>query len=581
MVLAPAPAEAIEAEPITGPDPMLGLRVGNFQLVKRLGAGGMGSVYLAENPLIGSRVAVKFLHPTLAQNAEAVRRFYAEGRAANIVAHANIVRVLDLGLLSGVGYFLMLEYVEGQTLADRIAQGPVPLAWAEAVLSQICSGLSVAHARGVVHRDLKPDNVLLVEHDGLTQVKLTDFGVAKLREDAAGGATRAGEVMGTPEYMAPEQCEGAPADARADIYALGVMAYELATGTRPFNGAPGALLLAHLSRAPQAPSAHRRDLPPHWNDAILRALSKKPEDRFPSVDGFLAALRGPVAEAPPAPKPMPPPVPLEVWLDPAAPQTLPARDLSRGGALVELASPPPPLFATMKVALGRGAARLELQAEVVRHVSAAEARAWGRAPGFALQFLGAPPITEALASAAERPPPPSALSADERALLARLLAADPTGPYALLELPLDAAREEVLARGTQVQTRLQELALGPLTALEQVQLRAAQTRAAEAVQLLSTPLSRLRLDAALRNPHGVARCFGKGLTRADVEREHAAYRKAHPEAAAQAEVALGRWRLAQRNGQAEAAARELEAALTADPLNPELHALRVRQQRGP
>jgi eukaryotic-like serine/threonine-protein kinase len=228
-------------------DPLLETRVGNFVLKRRLGEGGMGAVYLGENPAIGSKVAVKFLHPSLARDPAIVRRFYDEARAANLVAHENIVRVLDLGHDVERGFHLIMEYVPGQTLAARLGQGPVPLAWAEQVLAQLCSALGNAHALGVVHRDLKPENILLVEGNAGPYVKIADFGIAKLRAQSVAGATALGDMLGTPAYMSPEQCHGAPADSRADIYALGVMAYELCTGQLPFSGNVARLLVAHIS----------------------------------------------------------------------------------------------------------------------------------------------------------------------------------------------------------------------------------------------------------------------------------------------------------------------------------------------
>jgi serine/threonine-protein kinase len=230
----------------------------------------------------------------MASDSSLVRRFFDEARAVNLIGHENIVGVYDLSRLPSGRYCYVMEYLEGETLADRLRRGPVPPAVALDVLLQLCDALQSAHERGVIHRDLKPENVFLVARRGKADfVKLVDFGIAKLRGAAGGGgqSTRAGILVGTPEYMAPEQCDEGVVDARTDVYALGVIAFELATGRLPFTarGVPR-LLLAHLHDPPPAPSS-LGPVDAELERAILRALEKEPARRFPGMAALSEALR--------------------------------------------------------------------------------------------------------------------------------------------------------------------------------------------------------------------------------------------------------------------------------------------------
>ncbi|HEY6003060.1 MAG TPA: serine/threonine-protein kinase [Anaeromyxobacter sp.] len=296
------PADALPA----AADPLIGSRVGSFDVVRLLGRGGMGTVYLAEHPVIGSRVAVKFLHESMASDPAAVARFYDEARAVNLIGHENIVGIYDLSMLPPNRYFFVMEYLEGQTLDALLRAGPVEPAVARDVLLQMCDALQCAHEHGVVHRDLKPENVFLVRRRGKSHfVKLVDFGIAKLRVRGTRGSTQAGFIVGTPEYMAPEQCGEGVIDARTDVYALGVMAFELATGRLPFHGkGVTQLLLAHLKEAPPAPSTLAA-VPRELEAAILRALEKDPARRFQDMTSFAEALRAAPARTVLVPPPPP------------------------------------------------------------------------------------------------------------------------------------------------------------------------------------------------------------------------------------------------------------------------------------
>jgi tRNA A-37 threonylcarbamoyl transferase component Bud32 len=274
---------------------LIGLILGDrYRLLSLIGEGGMGTVYLAEHVALGKRVAVKVLRPEYSRDDELVRRFEQEARAASQIGHENIVDVVDFGRTPGGSLYFAMEALEGESLARLIQrQGALPVGRALLVLAQICRALGAAHARGVVHRDLKPENVHLVRRDdGADLVKVLDFGISKTHGVPDGGRiTRAGSIIGTPEYMAPEQAMAAAVDHRCDVYAFGVLAYEMLTGTLPFQGeTPLATLLKHQSEPPEPPSRRRPDLPPETEAMVLRALVKRPEGRQQDMGEVAADL---------------------------------------------------------------------------------------------------------------------------------------------------------------------------------------------------------------------------------------------------------------------------------------------------
>ena len=273
-------------------DPLLGTEVGRYRLARLLGEGGMGRVYLAVQPAIGSRVAIKILSDQCARNPELLERFFAEARAVNLIRHESIVSVIDMAQLPDGRPFIVMEYVEGQTLAAIVGAGPVPLGGLVQVMSEVLSALSAAHAIGIVHRDLKPDNILVTVEG---HAKVLDFGIAKLAPELhqqLSPRTRTGALLGTPQYMAPEQISGSGGvDPRTDLYAAGVVLYELATGRQPFAGETlFDLMRAHLEQPPRPPRALRPELPPAFEHVILTALAKQPDDRFPSAAVMSHAL---------------------------------------------------------------------------------------------------------------------------------------------------------------------------------------------------------------------------------------------------------------------------------------------------
>jgi serine/threonine-protein kinase len=279
--------------------------IGNYRVVSLLGEGGMGVVYLAQHPVIGRKVAIKLLHAVLARDPDIVSRFFNEARAIHMIAHENIVEILDFGQTNdGQPYFIM-EYLTGESLSDAVGRGAMPAEQVEAIAVQMCRALSAAHAKGIVHRDLKPHNVqLCTKADGSTLVKILDFGVAKILASPDGEQsvkTRTGSLMGTPLYMSPEQCKGAGVlDHRTDIYSLGVMLYEMLAGRPPFTAeGVGELFAKHMLEDPPQVTEFVPNAPPHMAAAIMKSLAKEPDARFPSMEEFRKALTGEVKVAAP------------------------------------------------------------------------------------------------------------------------------------------------------------------------------------------------------------------------------------------------------------------------------------------
>ena len=258
-----------------------GFKVGEYEVSHHIGSGGMAAVYAGVQPVIGKKVAIKVLSRMLSSDHSMVERFVQEARAVNQIRHHNIVDIFALGELPDGRAYCVMELLTGETLKDRLRHGSPTYEEVVSILSQICEGLDAAHRSNVVHRDLKPDNIFLVESNRGSVVKILDFGIAKLldSETAPAQRTRAGILMGTPEYMSPEQCSGRDVDARADIYLLGVMMYEMFTGRLPFAAAtPIMTINAHVSDKPTDPRMYA-DLPPQLRALILECLEKEPKDR--------------------------------------------------------------------------------------------------------------------------------------------------------------------------------------------------------------------------------------------------------------------------------------------------------------
>ena len=273
-------------------------------MVRLLGEGGFGEVYLVENPLIHRRAAVKVLHTELARDAELVRRFLNEARAASGIRHPNIIDVLDAGGTADGAPYILMEFLEGVSLQKRLADaGRLALAHALDIASQAGSALSAAHAAGIVHRDLKPENLFLVPDTrapGGEMVKVLDFGIAKIKHGSSSGGTvktRTGIIMGSPAYMSPEQCkDSADVDLRSDVYSFATILYEMLAGRTPHVAATGTeMLVMHLTETPRPVRQLAPDAPAHVEAAIMRGLARARDDRFESISAFLGALQGSVA----------------------------------------------------------------------------------------------------------------------------------------------------------------------------------------------------------------------------------------------------------------------------------------------
>ena len=256
-----------------------------YSVISRVGSGGMAEVYCAEDTQLGRRVAVKLLHERFAQDEEFVERFRREASSAASLSHANIVSVYDRGEWGGT-YYIAMEYLDGRSL-DSIVREEAPLTPERAIeiTEQVLRAARFAHRRGVVHRDLKPHNVII---DDEGRVKVTDFGIARA---GASEITQTGSIMGTARYLSPEQAQGQPVSPRSDLYAIGIMLYELLTGTVPFEGdSVVAIALRHLSEPPRPPSSFVPTISPSLDAIVMRALEKSPERRFADADEFLTAL---------------------------------------------------------------------------------------------------------------------------------------------------------------------------------------------------------------------------------------------------------------------------------------------------
>lgn len=262
-------------------------RVGPYQILEELGQGGMGIVYRARQPSLQRTIALKVLPPELEHDREAVRRFHEEGVTAARLRHENIVAVYDAHVDSPP-YYIAMEFLSGQSLADVLSRGGrIDPRSAIGITTQLCQALDHAHSRGIVHRDVKPANIMVDETGKAT---LTDFGIARMQDRTQ--VTSAGAVLGSPNYMAPEQAQGKPADQRSDIYGCGAVLYVMLTGTAPFSGDDTlAVMYQIVNEDPPCPRELVPDVPPGLNAVAMKALSRDPDRRYQSASEMLDALR--------------------------------------------------------------------------------------------------------------------------------------------------------------------------------------------------------------------------------------------------------------------------------------------------
>ena len=284
-----------------------GVTFGAYRVVRKLGQGGMGAVYLAEHTLIGRRAAIKVLHGHRSSQRDSVERFFNEARATSAMEDPGIVQVYDFGVTDTGTAYLIMEYLDGEALSARLRRRFV-LEPAEAVrlARQVAGSLAAAHAAGIVHRDLKPENLFIVRDAaaiGGERAKILDFGIAKLGDRSEMFKTRTGAVIGTPAYMSPEQCnDTGKVDHRTDIYSLGCVLYHLLVGQPPFRGGGvNAIISGHLREPPPVPSVVKPHLPPTLDPILARCLAKQPGDRFQSMTELQQACDAALAQLPTMP----------------------------------------------------------------------------------------------------------------------------------------------------------------------------------------------------------------------------------------------------------------------------------------
>jgi len=284
-------------------DPFIGREIlgGQYQVLEKIGTGGMGSVYKASQPAMNRMVAIKILHPKLANRKDLTSRFRREARAMSQLSHPNTVKVFVYGEMEDDGsLYIVMEMLEGRNLNQTVRKdGPIPIERAIPILIQVCGALQEAHDLGIVHRDLKPENIFLSRQGGINDFpKVLDFGLAKVteRQMQPGSIilTQEGMVFGTPEFMSPEQAQGKTLDARSDIYSLAVILYEVLTGKLPFTAkTPMEYIQKHVTE-PIIPLSERvadKHFPKELDVVMARALSKKPEQRYQTAAEFAEALR--------------------------------------------------------------------------------------------------------------------------------------------------------------------------------------------------------------------------------------------------------------------------------------------------
>jgi serine/threonine protein kinase len=580
-------------------DPIIGTTFGSFKISKVIGRGGMGTVYLGEHSIIGSRVAIKVLQEKLASDESLVSRFYAEARAVNMIGHENIVNIFDMNLMPPNRYYLVMEYLEGKPL-NWILTEPAPTEIAVPILMQVCDALQAAHDAGIVHRDLKPENIFLIRRNKAENfVKVLDFGLAKLLDDSREQQhTAAGLIVGTPEFMSPEQANSVPVDGRSDIYSLGCIAWLLATGRLPFpqRGLTD-LLIAHRGEHPVPAHEANSKVPRSLGLAIEKAMSKKPIDRFQSAHEFSLALEASLREAKASRNSTSSPELPKVKSGPQAAQarhaakfqtvvsttggtqlgTLDCHDISRGGMFLHTTGAMPALFSRVKIVIPSESG-LAILGEVVRHVPTDQAKAWAMEPGFGVQFVDVTPqIRDAVARLVSplplqpRVPIPAGPQQSAEAVLALYKDRVNGDHYEVLGLGRDVDIATVRTTAQEAVALLDSLYRHAIPMAQRQQLEAALSRVKAAQEVLGSASDRVRYDANRGNFKGVARCLLGGLGPNDLERIRQEFMAEHPTAAGSAHVKFLASKAYEARSQFKEALEVCEAALQMDPLNLQLH----------
>ncbi|HEX4449436.1 MAG TPA: serine/threonine-protein kinase [Kofleriaceae bacterium] len=320
--------------------------IGNYNVVRKLGEGGMGAVYLGQHTLLGRHAAIKVLLPALSTRPDIVNRFFNEARAATSINDPGIVQIFDFGIHTDGSAFIVMEFLEGETLDDRIRNlGRLHPRDALRIARQVAASLGAAHAQHIVHRDLKPENVFLVHDSEVAygeRAKVLDFGIAKLQADASNKVkTSAGAVMGTPLYMSPEQCNGAgDLDHRSDIYALGCVLFHALVGKPPFDGdGMGAIIVAHLTEPPPIASTRVDGIAPEVDAVLARCLAKLPAERFQTMAEVVTAL-GRIQGIATGPPTAPGATPVPVWSAQTTLRSIPPTPTTLGASAGQVAASP-------------------------------------------------------------------------------------------------------------------------------------------------------------------------------------------------------------------------------------------------
>src|SRR5579859_6775688 len=329
--------------PTAVPSPAGERHIGKYIVKRELGRGGMGAVYLAEQPGLGREVAIKELVPSAAADPTALKRFLQEAQVMARFSHPNLVQLHDMEVIGAANY-IVLEFVRGKSLRDWLNRGEIPLPQTFAVMHGVLQALDYAHRHAIVHRDMKPENVLLSDEGA---VKVADFGIARLTDDSGAGstATKTGTTVGTPQYMSPEQVASSKVDGRSDLYSAGIMFYELIVGQPPFTASeadgPFTLMAKHVQAPPKPPSVHKPGLDPQLEEVILKSLSKRPEERYQNGQEFDEAVSG-VADrlCPGWQRSLDPGADLSKMV-PRPTSTLPPGTITAAAPPTQFASPPP------------------------------------------------------------------------------------------------------------------------------------------------------------------------------------------------------------------------------------------------
>lgn len=552
------------------------------RLVRRLGTGVLGTLYLAERPGGGPSVAVKVLHPHLAERPGVRERLQAEALAAHRVRHPRVAQVLDVHVLRSGRPCLLLEHAEGTSLCQR----PLPVAPEEAVelLGQVLEGLEAVHALGLVHRDVRPAHVLVAEGaEGTPQVKLLDLGVAGvLAECLAEEERERGHVPGAPAYLAPEQWVRAEPDGRADLYAVAVLGYRLLTGRLPLGGGGrrDEMLHGRAPMRPVPPHTLNERIPPALSAALLQALALHPEERFASARALRAALRQALRR--PGTRPQPAPAELHVALeDSERPGLWLARvgDVSPEGLFVHRGAPLPPLGTRLRAELALNGWVLACRCDVVRHVAGEEARTWLGGTGFYVAFAEPLEDVRRLVAQALVGAPEEGADPELALLLARALPCS-RNPYRLLALPSEADFTSVHKSAARAERRLSAFLSRPLPPGQRQSLQELLGKVQAARRTLGEPLQRLGFDAAHGNLQGVARCLEAGVPEEALERLRHAYLSTRLGTESRARALAGEALMMEAQGERQRALERYTQALALDPLNRSLHESyrRVRQR---